>query len=349
MSLVLAAMTSHVIFLACSTAIRLFFPGVVVKFASPKFISLFSFWCPLFFTVTAIFQYRELQREKEGRQQQQQEQQQSETAAHNEKSTTRRWSRGSAQDKNSSNSERQSAFSRRYRRQSREGSNQSTDHALESLGIELRDWSRFWTVRACLEAIKTLLAWVTPTWVLSTALELELLVYAWMYCFPLIQPDTIVVSEARPLCVICSFLGPFAQQLVEKVSGAVPEVFWQRKVLSCASQIQGIMTMVGLLSQPTAEWLLHMLEEGRGLCIPALTLLTPGVLTSYGVVYVQFLLPMARSYNKQRNIDATLLWLQYWVLHAGVDSVLSYFSSILWWIPFSTHAIFCLWCYLSLP
>ena len=168
----------------------------------------------------------------------------------------------------------------------------------------------------------------------------------------MIQPNTIVglkLPEARPLRVICSFLGPFAQQLVEKVSGVVPEVFWQRKVLSYASQIQGIMMMVGLLSQPTAEWLLHMLEEGRGLCIPALTLLTPGVLTSYGVVYVQFLLPMARSYNKQRSIDATLLWLQYWVLHAGVDSVLSYFSSILWWIPFSTHATFCLWCYLSLP
>jgi hypothetical protein len=42
------------------------------------------------------------------------------------------------------------------------------------------------------------------------------------------------------------------------------------------------------------------------------------------------------------------LLLQYWVLHALTQGLLEQCSSILWWIPLSTHFIFILWCYWNL-
>ena len=329
--------------MVCSGMVRFFLPGLVSAFANPKVISLFSFWCPLFLTVTTVFQYREETSETERSDQE------------GDRRLSRGWSSRWRKSTDGPNQrlEKSTSASRLMSNGPQSQSSKRNLHTTEaSLENELRDWLRFWMVRASLEAVKDLLGWFTPSWVIAVALEWELLFYVWIYCLPLIQPETIAgqrLPEGRPLRVLCSVLGPYSQRLVDTVSGAVPEQFWRTQVVSYASQIAALMKLVRLLTQPTADWLLHMVEEGRGLFIPALTLMTPGMLTKYGVVYVQFVLPTAKSHSRQRNIDVTLLWLQYWVINAGVDAILSYFSSLLWFVPFSTHGIFCLWCYLSLP
>lgn len=87
----------------------------------------------------------------------------------------------------------------------------------------------------------------------------------------------------------------------------------------------------------------------------------PSFITRFGVAYVQFIVPSAKStraldgakrQSKQDLVeieDVVALHLQYWIIHCLVSCFLGYFSSILWWIPFSTHVIFLVWCHLSFP
>jgi hypothetical protein len=112
-----------------------------------------------------------------------------------------------------------------------------------------------------------------------------------------------------------------------------------------------VLVMVRFLSEPWKEWWLHVLEESRVLVLPSISLLMPGFMTQLGVTYVQFVLPTAKSLetteSTNNNDASTMLYLQYWVLHCVVSGLLTWFASILWWIPFSTHMIYLLWCHLS--
>jgi len=204
-------------------------------------------------------------------------------------------------------------------------------------------------VRGAVEGLKCLLSWVTPSWCTPALLQLELLFYLWIYGLPLIQPQAIAgqeLPEGRPLRVLCKWLRPQAKRTMEAVSGAIPLDFWQDRIVGYTKTILAGLVLVRALKQPTSDWLVHLLEEGRPLVIPALTLLMPGVLTGYGIVYVQYFLSIAKTSTQKKSLR---LWLRYWVLNALIDATLQHFSSLLWWIPFSNHAIFVLYCYLSLP
>jgi hypothetical protein len=99
----------------------------------------------------------------------------------------------------------------------------------------------------------------------------------------------------------------------------------------------------------------------RPAAVPSLSLLMPGMVTNYGVWYVQYAVPLAvvantitKSVAEPSKDDTTTnkqqqqLLLQYWVLHALTHGILEQCSSILWWIPLSTHFTFLLWCYWNL-
>uniref|UniRef100_A0A7S2Y997 Uncharacterized protein n=1 Tax=Entomoneis paludosa TaxID=265537 RepID=A0A7S2Y997_9STRA len=334
-SIYLAAMTSHIIFTTCAAGVWFLFPGFVGLLAKPNFISLFSFWFPLLCTVTSLFEFEDEQRAT-------QEYPQTEIEEKNINSSRRRTAGKEKKTK------RRQTLVGRLRRGSTDNAHAPMIPSSEkSLKDELDDWKRFWMVRGSIEASKCLLAWVTPSWFTATLLNLEMFFYIWIYALPFIQPQSIAgqgLPEGRPLRVICSYLGPYSRRSAEAISGVIPVEFWQNKVVAFARQLLSALVLVRVVKQPTSDVLVHMLEEGRGLVIPFLTLMTPGFLTRYGVVYVQHFLSIAKSSNGE-----TTLWLRYWVLHALVDGTLYHFSSILWWIPFSTHAIFVLWCYLSLP
>jgi hypothetical protein len=108
---------------------------------------------------------------------------------------------------------------------------------------------------------------------------------------------------------------------------------------------------------------LHVVHSMRHTAVPSMTLLMPGMVTNYGVLYVQYAVPLAvaaastntttnsvaaRNKNNDTNQKQQQLLLQYWVLHALTQGLLEQCSSILWWIPLSTHFIFVLWCYWNL-
>ncbi|KAI2508202.1 hypothetical protein MHU86_6253 [Fragilaria crotonensis] len=72
----------------------------------------------------------------------------------------------------------------------------------------------------------------------------------------------------------------------------------------------------------------------------------PGFVTAYGVLYVNTIVPSAKVIPT-KSLAQTMDSLQYWILHALLSSLLTWWSGLLWWIPFSTHVIFILWCHLQ--
>jgi len=156
------------------------------------------------------------------------------------------------------------------------------------------------------------------------------------------------LEKARPLKLTERFLNPIILDLDAVVSQAISAKKWKTIVHSKAQRILDAFVFLRMLSEEREEWLLHMLEESRVLLIPSITLLMPSFATQFGVAYVQYLVPSAKSAHA-RGADSKFMFLQYWVLHCIFFGLLTWLAPLLWWIPFSTHAIFIVWCNLSFP
>jgi hypothetical protein len=235
------------------------------------------------------------------------------------------------------------------------------------------DWLRFWIVRGAVQACKVWLAWTCPVSLHAALFHVEVLFYLWIYIMPYLQPESIhsggkyytELPDGRPLQVLHDmYVQPAVQCWYMTISGAVPHDAWETWVVQTVRRVTGALVLVWIVSQETADWILHLVVEGRSLVVPAVTLFMPYFITAYGVSYVQFGLSMHKSaaaiLEWQQEHDVTSLssssssacqrvWLSYWVLHCAFVAILQRLNGLLWWIPFSTHAIFVLWCALSIP
>lgn len=123
-----------------------------------------------------------------------------------------------------------------------------------------------------------------------------------------------------------------------------------------------LFVMVRLMSKDTKEWIVNTSAEGSALLPAVPTLLMPSYFTSYGVIYVGLIVPAGNSISccnailsPAQNIEAMIPrieaargYLQFWVIHAAVSTLLASFAPILAWIPLSTHATWLLWAYVQL-
>lgn len=181
--------------------------------------------------------------------------------------------------------------------------------------------------------------------------EMKLLFFVWLFGMEYMLSNTskdAFMTHAIPGNLIKRFVTPILLLIHEKISELVPHGLWDKWVVSNARNILGGFVFIKMVSEQSRDWLLHVLEEARAVVVPAITLLMPGFITSFGVAYVQYVVPSAKS-AQAKGDAAKLVYLQYWVLNCAVAGLLSWFSGILWWIPFSNHAIFVLWSYLSFP
>ena len=156
------------------------------------------------------------------------------------------------------------------------------------------------------------------------------------------------LAEALPLRLIQRFVKPLVLQLHSLVSDAISKGFWQKWVVSKTKTALDIAVMVRALSEERRDWLIHVVEEARVLTLPSITLLMPGFITQFGVAYVQYMVPSAKSAEVSSKA-MKLVYLQYWILHCGTAGLLHKLSGFLWWVPFSNHIVFLLWSYLILP
>jgi hypothetical protein len=181
--------------------------------------------------------------------------------------------------------------------------------------------------------------------------EMKLLFFVWLFGMEYMLSNTsrdAFMAQAMPFTLVKRFVTPFLLLFHEKMSELVPCDLWDKWVVSNARNILGGFVFIKIVSEHTRDWLLHVFEEARAVIVPAITLLMPGFITSVGVAYVQYIVPSAKS--AQATGDAVkLVYLQYWILNCALTGLLNWFSGILWWIPFSNHAIFILWSYLAFP
>ena len=228
---------------------------------------------------------------------------------------------------------------------------------------EANFWLHYWIVLA-LFAGATRLSTYTPivgrilsrsVWVKTSLAELELAFYVWIFGLPSVLTSTSTTEddfrksyETRPLQLIINRLKPVVIKTYEGTSGIIPESTW--KALSDkANSFLELAVMMRLLSKERRDQLIHALEHSHPVLIPAITLLMPGF-TKYGILYITTIVTTARSSPAVNgSLDRIMGRLEYWVLHIVVAGLLNWWKGLLWWIPFSGHAIFFLWCHLQTP
>ena len=184
----------------------------------------------------------------------------------------------------------------------------------------------------------------------NTSVELELFFYLWIYGMSSILTST-SSSDAdlersylvRPLPFLMKRISPIVHRIYKTTSNLVSPELWTMLVTKVKSFLS-VAVMVRILSEKSQTRLLELLEYAHPFLVPAVTLLMPGFVTEYGVLYVKTIVPSAKQ---SKSLSETMDSLQYWILHALLSSLLSWWSGLLWWIPFSTHLIFVLWCHLQ--
>eukprot|EP00526_Cylindrotheca_closterium_P004904 CAMPEP_0113609830 /NCGR_PEP_ID=MMETSP0017_2-20120614/4701_1 /TAXON_ID=2856 /ORGANISM="Cylindrotheca closterium" /LENGTH=615 /DNA_ID=CAMNT_0000518675 /DNA_START=111 /DNA_END=1958 /DNA_ORIENTATION=- /assembly_acc=CAM_ASM_000147 len=185
----------------------------------------------------------------------------------------------------------------------------------------------------------------------SLSAEFNLFFFVWVFTMEALMggnTEDAFLAQASPLKLTTRYLNPVILDLDTVVSQAISAEKWKKLVFSKAQRILDVFVMVRFLSEERKDWLLHILEESRVLLIPSITLMMPSFATQFGVAYVQYIVPSAKS-ARARGANSQFLFLQYWVLHCMFFGLLTWLAPVLWWIPFSTHVMFIAWCNLSFP
>mmetsp|Transcript_11657 Transcript_11657/g.27916 ORF Transcript_11657/g.27916 Transcript_11657/m.27916 type:complete len:705 (+) Transcript_11657:81-2195(+) len=219
-------------------------------------------------------------------------------------------------------------------------------------------WLRYWHVFGIVQAVGMFLSSIPifgsfvmrhPLLLLLTA-ELKTLFFVWLFGMEWILPSSkdAFLADALPLRLVHRFVTPILLKFYTTVSDAVPQKLWQRWVVSKSETLLQAFVLIRVLSSERKDWIVNTLKESKSLIVPSITLFMPGFITQFGVAFVQYILPSAKS-AQARGDPKRVLYLQYWIMHCMFSSLLSIFSGVIWWVPFSTHVIFIAWCYLALP
>jgi hypothetical protein len=245
-------------------------------------------------------------------------------------------------------------------------------HASANPAREVHEWLQYWMVYAAVQALARLLyllpgsslLYLVPgsagyhTLLQQAGLQLQLIFYVWIYVLPYTVLPIPDLPDCRPLVFMTDYaIRPVILSLHQSISGAISLAFWERHVVGKLTSISDALVLIRFLKRETADWWLHVIASFRQTAVPSVTLFMPGMVTNFGVWYVQYCVPLAvaatatatkdNNDNNDKQQQQQLL-LQYWVLHALTQGVLEQCRSILWWIPLSTHFIFLLWCYWNL-
>lgn len=133
-------------------------------------------------------------------------------------------------------------------------------------------------------------------------------------------------------------------------------------VIQKLRSVLDLLVLVRLISKGTQEWLINFIVESSALAPAMATLLMPSYFTSFGVIYVSLVVPAgysATSCNEIQHLspepeaitsrmDDVSRYLQFWLVHAAVASLLGWLAPFLAWVPLSTHATWLLWAFVQL-
>ena len=215
----------------------------------------------------------------------------------------------------------------------------------EEASLQAREeyWINFWVVSAACQAFKQFLALVPIAGSVVSRLggpalkQLELCFYLWIYVVPHLLPNLANAPEGRPLVVLAPRARKFSTSVFDAMN-VFPDAWWQAWPVRWTGLLLDAAVVTGLVTRPTADAGRDGVARGQSYLVPMGTLLMPRMISSFGVLFVQYCLPVQKSTTAQR--DALL---RYWVWHCIVSATMSRLSGILWWIPLSQAGIFVLY------
>mmetsp|Transcript_3240 Transcript_3240/g.5880 ORF Transcript_3240/g.5880 Transcript_3240/m.5880 type:complete len:809 (+) Transcript_3240:125-2551(+) len=229
-------------------------------------------------------------------------------------------------------------------------------------------WVDYWSIGFSLAQFLTAVAFMTPVvlrWTLQYSnlslimAETKFLFFVWLFVMePLLveyqrylgvdKKDGENWKDFVPLTLIKRAIRPRLLEIQTAISEPVSKEIWQRFIHSKAHRVLNLLVALQFLTEDWCDYLLQILEECRSLLLLLPFLVLPSPITRVGILYVQFLLPSARSLHARGRI-IEVLYLQYWVLNNILTVAVSLGSWFLWFIPFSTQIIFAMWCYMTFP
>ena len=210
-------------------------------------------------------------------------------------------------------------------------------------------WIHYWMVSACVAALLRLWqilpfwASLTPEWVATAGAEVALFFWITLNVVPYMTPATL--RAPNPVDVLAQhWIVLPCTAVVKTVAGFPPEHVWETYCCAPAERMLQIMTWSKLLSERTANAMNHWIQESRGLITPAF-LMFSWPLQAYGLLYVQYVLPLSQSLSD--NPNKTDRWMQFWVIHCVLSAVVHSLAPFIWWIPFSNVSLFVVWAVLA--
>jgi hypothetical protein len=225
-------------------------------------------------------------------------------------------------------------------------------------GVEAspRYWLHYWCVYALVQALDQvcLIMFGRQDLTRGTA-EVKLLFFVyifgkdeWARNSP--QEDGILAEEL-PLEVLYHHATPIVLDIYSSVSEVISPEVWTMLVTSKTGRILDLCVTVRLISESWKDWISFVFDGCRPLVPPMISLLPvlPSFATRVCLVYVQYLVPIARSVQTQDQSASELECLQYWILHCFFSAALTCCSFFFWWIPFYSHFIYIFWCHLTFP
>jgi hypothetical protein len=225
-------------------------------------------------------------------------------------------------------------------------------HKSEAADLEEREayWLQFWMVSAAFQAFKSLLFVLPVTgsvlsryeWCGQVLDQLELFFYIWIYAIPYLLPQLPGAPEGRPMVILAPIIGQTACSIF-KAMDVCTDAFWQAWVVRWVGLFLDVAAMARLVSRASVDRCRDVVAHSKSLLVPAATLTMPRFISVFGLLFVQYCLPLQKQHkNSSDNM------LRYWALHCIVTYLVERFSGMLWWIPLSRAVVFSLYLLLGL-
>jgi hypothetical protein len=375
-SIRVALMTPHAIFLAAAAGVKLVFPESCLWLVSEtKFLLILTVLYPLAATIFLNFDFwhanfKETHPAYYFQQQQNSESPAVETSATNgaqpqlqgvspnerrSKKMTPLQAKKLA--KRSTNRKRRSSIMNEVRKLNGGG-------VTQRLAERQRYWIQHWMVYGALQCVRRLFhqiplatRMVYPV-IAVTLAHLEWVFWTWLIVLPWLTPEGLKSNPlyATPVEFLCqSVIGPVTNAVHAFIARSIPEHLWQQFVVSYTEKFLTMLVWGKWISQETAEVLVHLSDESRCIILPVLTIFS-WPLQPFGILYVAYALPLAKSGTVQpgtlpaqvQSKRTAVHWLQFWVGHTLVTALVDLVAGILYWIPFSNIAIFTLYASMSI-
>lgn len=384
MSILLAMTIPHAAFVGLCMTIKVFFSRWVTFVATEtQATSILKWWYPLATTILLLHHARAFAAENSA-----EEEKDSKKSTSNKKSTKDKSSSSDNKKKNRRRRSSFGVPFHRTAPATSDSQNSNKDNAAGGEGPapfiyteeEMKEdaiyWLNFFVLRAIFSAIHTLATRIIVVrWLFdypivpSTIAQLELFFYIWIFvmpaCFAILYPSAgdetskdwspikrwCYQAALDPIFHIPMLFKDLVVPFFEQVSQAIPPSFWKRNVVDKVESILNGFVFVRMLSETRKDALVECLVNFQSLVLPALTFFTPGFITQYGVWYVEYIVPLAHSFkglHKPHRHSQRVLYLQFWILHGIISAALRVTFGVLWWVPFTTHATFIVWCIMTM-